>query len=457
MFVSSNHYVSANYDHESDPVRSMSSSPAPQVRVAALFAASGAVILVAAVAIQEFPPIPLLLAFMATNAFFEWRGVEVNDRLFFSGGAMISLTAGVVFGADSAILGMSLVAVTGSVQPRDWRERRWFQPAANFGQLIVSAAAGGLALSLLLPTATSGDVAVLVQTIGASLAAAVVMAALGSVQVSWIVRHAFGRTDVRPWSGMQSILAAYLAMGTVGGVLGAAYTRMGNESFPLLLAIFAIAHLAASSYADLREAHEATMRGFIKALEAKDMFTHGHTGRVAAFARLIGEELGWSADRLELIRWSALLHDVGTLAVPRDLLRNRDNLSDAEDRQVLESTETVEQVLAESEFLRPMMERAARRRVLFSQAPEDQITADAQVLAVAKQFDYVTSGKSHDAAVSQDVALANLRAESPYRYDPEIVAALATALEKEGMEYGAIELKQHLTREDFSKQAMYDR
>lgn len=425
--------------------------------VAFFYLLVGGAVVGLAVWYQSLPSVPLLLAFMATEAFFEWRGVEVNDRLLFSGGVMITLTAGVVAGPESSLVTMVLVAMTGSVLPKDWRERRWFQPAANFGQLVISAGAAGLLLGALLPTETSSDVTVLIQTVGASLAAAFVMAVLASVQVSWVVRHVFGRRDVRPWSGMQSILGSYLAMGTVGGVLGAAYTRLGNESFPLLLAIFAIAHLAVASYADLREAHEATMKGFIKALEAKDMFTHGHTERVAEFARLIGEELGWSADRLELIRWSALLHDVGALAVPRDLLRSRDNLNDREERQVLENTETVERVLAESEFLAPMMERAARRRMLFSQAPADEVTADAQVLAVAKQFDFVTSGKAHDEAVSQEQALANLRAESPYRYDPEIVAALAAALQKAGLEYGAVELKRHLTREDFSKQAMYDR
>jgi HD-GYP domain-containing protein (c-di-GMP phosphodiesterase class II) len=224
-----------------------------------------------------------------------------------------------------------------------------------------------------------------------------------------------------------------------------------------LVAIFVVAHMGLASYADLREAHEATIRGFIKALEAKDMFTHGHTERVARFTRLIGEELGWSADRLELMRWSSLLHDVGTLAVPRDLLRTRDHLSDAEERQLIENTELVEKVLAQSDFLAPMMERAARVRVRFSQAPKDEITEDAQVLAVAKWFDYVTSGKSHSEALSQDKALSALRAESPYRYDPEVVAALASALDKAGLRYGAVELKQQLTREDISKQAMYDR
>lgn len=406
---------------------------------------------------QQFPPLALLLVFALATAVFEWQAVEVNDRLLMSGGAMVVLTAGVAFGRETAVLGMALLAAAGTFQRIDWSERRWFQPMVNFGQTVVSASVAGVVLVAVLPVELSTSAADLGQTVLAALLAGVVYAALSALQVTSIVRVVFGRSDVRPWSGMTSIMTAFLAMGTLGGLLGATFKLIGAESFPLLIALFVISHMGFASYADLREAHESTIRGFIKALEAKDMFTHGHTERVAKFARMIGEELGWSAGRLELVRWSALLHDVGTLAVPRDLLRNRDHLSHQEERLLLENAETVESVLAESDFLKPMMERAARRRTLFSEAAPDEVTEDAQVLAVAKQFDFVTSGKAHNEAVSQDRSLANLRAESPYRYDPEIVAALDRALEKAGLQFGAIELKRRLTREDMAKQAMYDR
>ncbi len=406
---------------------------------------------------QQLPPLPLLLVFAIAVAVFEWRAVEVNDRIFMSGSAMVVLTAGVAFGRDSAILGMALLAAAGTFQSVDWKKRRWFQPMVNFGQYVVSASVAGSVLVAVLPNELSTSGADLGQTVLAALLAGLAYAVLSALQVMSIVRVVFGRRDVRPWSGMTTIMSAYFVMGTLGGLLGATFKLIGPETFPLLVALFVIFHMGFVSYSDLREAHEATIRGFIKALEAKDMLTHGHTERVAKFVRLIAEELGWSADRLEIIRWAALVHDVGTLAVPRDLLRNRDSLSESEETLVLDNTEMVEAVLSESDFLKPMMERAARRRMLFSEAPADQITEDAQVLAVAKQFDFVTSGKAQPEALSQDEAFANLRAESPYRYDPEVVAALNRALEKAGLQFGAVKLKKRMTREDVAKQAMYDR
>ena len=119
--------------------------------------------------------------------------------------------------------------------------------------------------------------------------------------------------------------------------------------------------------------------------------------------------------------------------------------------------ENVERELLESDFLRPMMERAARLRVPYSDLPDDEITADAQVLAVAKWFDSVTNTRVQGQALTQERALSELRSESPDRYDPVVVEAFARALESSGFQYGAVEYDGTRTREDYAKEAMYDR
>ena len=96
---------------------------------------------------------------------------------------------------------------------------------------------------------------------------------------------------------------------------------------PLILVVYLIGHLSLSSSAQLREAHEATLRGFVKALEAKDLYTRGHTERVAYFAQLTGQELCFSGTQLERLRWAALIHDVGKLAVPGELIRKKGRLT----------------------------------------------------------------------------------------------------------------------------------
>lgn len=201
--------------------------------------------------------------------------------------------------------------------------------AVNLAQMVIAGGCAGLILELSLPQEI-GDPASLLVTAAASTLAALVYTALNSLQVRMIVRVALGQTQLFPWTDMSLILVWQAAVGTIGGTLGATLKVVGIVLLPIFFVVYLIGQLAYKSYADLREAHESTIRGFIKTLEAKDMFVHGHTARVAGFARMIGEEMGFSPNRMELIRWAALLHDVGAVAVPRDLLIHRRSLTDKE-------------------------------------------------------------------------------------------------------------------------------
>ena len=405
---------------------------------------------------HTFPNIVSFLVFAIPYVWIELHSVEVNDKLRATSGAMVLLSAGVWFGPGSAALGMACMGILWPFVPADFRERRVFFPAVNLAQMVIAGGCAGLILELSLPQEI-GDPASLLVTAAASTLAALVYTALNSLQVRMIVRVALGQTQLFPWTDMSLILVWQAAMGAIGGTLGATLKVVGIVLLPIFFVVYLIGQLAYKSYADLREAHESTIRGFIKTLEAKDMFVHGHTARVAGFARMIGEEMGFSPNRMELIRWAALLHDVGAVAVPRDLLIHRRSLTDEEQAQLLANTENVESELLQSDFLRPMMERAARLRLRFSESPDDEVTADAQVLAVAKWFDSVTNTRVQGQSLTQERALSQLRSESPGRYDPEVVDAFTRTLQASGFQYGAVEYDSSKTREDYAKEAMYDR
>lgn len=404
---------------------------------------------------RTFPSIVVFFLFAVPYVWIEIHSAEVNDKLQATSGAMVLLSAGVFFGPENAALGMAAMPALWPFVPADFRERRVFLPALNLTQMIISGGLAGLTLEVLLPAGDPTDDLVLVSA--ASIAAAIVYITTNLFQVRLIVRVALGQTPLMPWTDMSLIVLWQAAMGAIGGMLGATLLVVGIVLLPVFFVIYLIGQLAWQSFADLRQAHDSTVRGFIKTLEAKDMFVHGHTARVASFAAMIGTEMGFEPRRMERIRWAALMHDVGAVAVPRDLLRNRRSLTDEEQAQLLKLMETVEGELVESDFLRPMMERAARLRMRFSESPEDEVTADAQVLAVAKWFDSVTNTRNQGQALTQEKALAQMRAESPYRYDPEVVEAFTRALASSGFEYGAVDFDNSRTAEDYAKEAMYDR
>ena len=104
-----------------------------KIRMAIAFPIIGITILAVLVVVQEFPtPFWLWAILAATFVFFEWNTVEVNDKLFASPSVMVIMTAAVVFGPESAVLGCAAIAAVGLVQPEDIRNRHWFQPAVNF-------------------------------------------------------------------------------------------------------------------------------------------------------------------------------------------------------------------------------------------------------------------------------------------------------------------------------------
>ena len=122
-----------------------------RLSIAVPYALAGLVALVLAYLYSDAPIWQEWLPFMVLFAILEMFTVEVNDRQFQSSSIMVVMTAGVIMALQpnsDATFGMALMAGLAMLTPTDLKERRWFQPMANFGQLVFSAAAAGLVLDL---------------------------------------------------------------------------------------------------------------------------------------------------------------------------------------------------------------------------------------------------------------------------------------------------------------------
>ena len=177
---------------------------------------------------------------------------------------------------------------------------------------------------------------------------------------------------------------------------------------------------------------EAAQRllALVSALDAHDRLTRGHAERVRAYSRVIAEELGLTKHELDLLNWSALLHDIGKLEVPSKILTKPGRPSDAE-WQVLKShperglalVEPLEGWLGEwSRAVGEHHERWDGRGYPRGREGED-IALAARIVSVADVFDVITSARSYKAASSTMEAREELARAAGSQLDPRIVRA----------------------------------
>jgi putative nucleotidyltransferase with HDIG domain len=184
----------------------------------------------------------------------------------------------------------------------------------------------------------------------------------------------------------------------------------------------------------LRRAHRDTIAALSRSMEAKDLYTGGHTERVAAVAVALARELGFRNEELEAVEIGALLHDIGKIGVPEQILRKQGPLDESE-WDVIKSHPVISDYILSELDLDPIVRQCARsshERIDGKGYPDalagDDIPLPARIVLVADALDALTSTRTYRPARAPLAALAEIRANAGTQFCPRVVAALERLL-----------------------------
>jgi response regulator RpfG family c-di-GMP phosphodiesterase len=240
-----------------------------------------------------------------------------------------------------------------------------------------------------------------------------------------------------------SLVSVPLRMKTrlLGWIGVASFTKQKrfNEGQRKLLSIVGSRAAAAIEnarlYEDLRATFQQTIQGLARAIDKMDRYTAGHSERVAMYATQLANRLGLSPDVVEIVRQSALMHDIGKIGCVMNL--NKPGKLTQDEYEVFKRHPTYgRDILDPIKFLHPLIpgvhlhhERWDGRGYPLGLKGKD-VPLIARIIAVADTYDAMTSDRAYRRALPHEVAVGEIDRCSATQFDPEIARAFTVVVEE---------------------------
>jgi HAMP domain-containing protein/HD superfamily phosphohydrolase YqeK len=183
-----------------------------------------------------------------------------------------------------------------------------------------------------------------------------------------------------------------------------------------------------------RELFLGSIRMLAAAIDEKDPYTRGHSGRVAKYSMIIGEYMNLDSEELDRLRISALLHDVGKIGVDDRVLKKPGKLTDEEfelmkqhptkGANIMRPVAQLKDMLPGIELHHERMDGAGYPHGLLG----EQIPMMARIIAVADTFDAITTNRPYQTAMDIQFARDRIHSLAISKFDPVVVAALEASI-----------------------------
>lgn len=179
---------------------------------------------------------------------------------------------------------------------------------------------------------------------------------------------------------------------------------------------------------ELSDAYESTIEGWGRALELRDHETEGHTQRVCIMTMALAAKFDFTPEQLRYIKFGALLHDIGKMAIPDHVLMNNGPLSEAEKKEMMRHPDYARQMLFGIDFLRPALDIPYCHHECWdgSGYPRglkgEEIPLAARIFAVVDVWDALAHERRYHKAWPTGDICTHIQAAAGSRFDPQVVA-----------------------------------
>ena len=178
---------------------------------------------------------------------------------------------------------------------------------------------------------------------------------------------------------------------------------------------------------ELSQAHDSIIEGWSRALELRDKEAKGHTLRVTELALALARKFSFTDTQMLHIRWGALLHDVGKMGIPDNILLKPDKLNEEEWAIMQKHPQYAYDLLLPIDFLIPALDIPYYHHEKWDGTgyphglKGDQIPLIARIFAVADVWDALTSERPYRPAWTEEEADKYIHTSSGTHFDPQVV------------------------------------
>ncbi len=191
----------------------------------------------------------------------------------------------------------------------------------------------------------------------------------------------------------------------------------------------------------LKKTMDATIQTVSKIIEAKDPYTSGHQQRVCQLTVPLAQELGLSQDKVEGIRIASLIHDIGKIGIPTEILSKPTSLTNKEFNLIKVHSQKGYDILKPIDFSYPIAQIVLQHheKINGSGYPNnlkgDEILLEAKIIGVADVMEAMSSFRPYRPALGIDAALEEITQKKGILYDPEVANACLKLFKEKGFKF----------------------